>query len=210
MVMGGMLASIGIEKGKPFAPKGKVKKALEQAAEDGYAYLGYMFETPGYSMERYWPDRQWMGILEPSKEGFVFDEGDYLLLDERGSLYHWVTFVPRRLGKASAYLAVLRDADGELLSGKSTYRLRVPAEVPALLLVSYRLQQEDEGIHLQQIWEGRPLILQQVENGIERRRQRRHLLLRDRSERTGGELDSHRRRGFLPPVPVLWSGAGVL
>jgi hypothetical protein len=131
MVMGGMLASIGIEKGKPFAPKGKVKKALERAANDGYAYLEYMFETPGYSMERYWPDRQWMGILEPSKEGFVFDEGDYLLLDKRGSLYHWVTFVPRRLGKASAYVAVLRDADGELLSGRATYRLRVPAEVPA-------------------------------------------------------------------------------
>jgi len=131
MVMGGMLASIGIEKGKPFAPEGKVKKALEQAAEDGYAYLEYMFETPGYSMERYWPDRQWMAILAPSKDGFVFDEGDYLLLDQRGSLYHWATFVPRRLGKASAYLADLRDADGELLSGKATYRLRVPAEVPA-------------------------------------------------------------------------------
>lgn len=131
LLMGGMLASIGIEKGKPFKPQGKVKQALEQAAKDGYGYLEYMFENPGYSMERYWPDRQWMAIREPSKEGFVFDEGDYLLLDERGSLYHWVTFVPRRLGKASAYLTTLRDADGELLSGKSTYRLRVPAKVPA-------------------------------------------------------------------------------
>jgi len=131
MVMGGMLASIGIEKGKPFKPKGKVKKALEQAAKDGYAYLEYMFETPGYSMERYWPDRQWMGILEPSKEGFVFDAGDYLLLDQRGSLFHWATFIPRRLGKASAYLVALRDSNGELLSGKATYRLRVPSKVPA-------------------------------------------------------------------------------
>ena len=130
-VMGGMLASIGIEKGKPFAPKGKVKKALEQAAEDGYAYLEHMFETPGYSMDRYWPDRQWMALREPSEEGFVFDEGDYLLLDERGSLFHWVTFVPRRLGKATAYLTVLRDAGGEMLSGQANYRLRVPAEVPA-------------------------------------------------------------------------------
>ena len=31
-VMGGMLASIGIKKGKPFAPKGKGKQALEKAA----------------------------------------------------------------------------------------------------------------------------------------------------------------------------------
>lgn len=130
-VMGGMLASIGIEKGKPFVPEGTVKEALEQAAKDGYAYLEYMFETPGFSMERYWSDRQWMALREPSDAGFVFDAGDYLLLDQRGSLYHWVTFIPRRLGKASAYLAVLRDNSGELLSGKGSYRLRVPAEVPA-------------------------------------------------------------------------------
>lgn len=130
-VMGGMLASIGIEKGRPFAPTGKVKKALEQAVKDGYAYLEYMFETPGYSMETYWQDRQWMGIRAPSKDGFVFDEGDYLLLDARGSLFHWATFVPRRLGKASAYVAALRDADGRLLSGTANYRLNVPADVPA-------------------------------------------------------------------------------
>ena len=125
-----MLASLGIEKGKPFKPNGKMKKALEQAVKHGFDYLEYMFETPGYSMDAYWPDRQWMGLREPSKEGFVFDEGDYLLLDERGSLYHWVTFVPRRLGKATYYLTLLRDADGNLLSGAASYRFRVPAKVP--------------------------------------------------------------------------------
>jgi hypothetical protein len=130
-VMGGMLASIGIEKGRPFAPRGKTKKALEQAAKDGRAYLEYMFETPGNSMDVYWTDRHWMGIKEPSKDGFVFDEGDYLLLDARGALFHWATFVPRRLGKASAYVVALRDADGALLSGKGTYKLTVPDKVPA-------------------------------------------------------------------------------
>jgi hypothetical protein len=130
-VMGGMLASIDIEKGKPFAPEGKMKQALEKAAKDGFAYLEYVFETPGYSTEIYWPDRQWLGIKQPSKEGFVYDEGEYLLLDERGSLFHWVTFIPRHLGKASAYLLAIRDAEGELLSGKQNYKLNVPANVPA-------------------------------------------------------------------------------
>jgi hypothetical protein len=129
--MGGMLASIGIERGVPFKPEGKIKRALTQAAEDGYGYLEYMFEEPGFSLEKFWPERQWMALREPSQEGFVFDEGDYLLLDERGSLYHWVTFVPRQLGKATAYLAALRDREGELLSGKGNYRLKVPAQVPA-------------------------------------------------------------------------------
>ena len=42
-----------------------------------------------------------------------------------------MTFIPRRLGKASAYLAALRDSGGELLSGQENYRLKVPAKVPA-------------------------------------------------------------------------------
>ena len=130
-VMGGMLASIGIEKGKPFEPKGKVKQALENAAKDGFAYLEYMFETPGYSHEIYWSDRQWLSIKQPSNEGFVYDEGEYLLLDERGSLFHWATFIPRHLGKATAYVLGIRDEEGILLSGKSNYKLNVPAKVPA-------------------------------------------------------------------------------
>ncbi len=129
-VMGGMLASIGIKKGKPFAPEGKMKRTLQQAAKDGYAYLEYEFETPGYSHEVYWPNRQWLGVKQPTKEGFVYDEGDYLLLDQRGSLFHWATFVPRHLGKASAYMLALRDADGQLLDGKHNYKLNVPANVP--------------------------------------------------------------------------------
>ncbi len=130
-VMGGMLASIGIEKGKPFAPQGKVKRALEKAAKDGFDYLEYTFETPGYSHEIYWPNRQWLSIKQPSEEGFVYDEGEFLLLDQRGSLFHWITFIPRHLGKASAYLLGINDANGELLSGKQNYKLNVPDNVPA-------------------------------------------------------------------------------
>jgi len=130
-IMGGMLASIGIEKGRPFDPQGRLREALKKSVRDGYDYLEFMFETPGYSLSTYWPDRQWYGIEPPSEDGFVFDEGDYVLLDQRGSLFHWATFVPRRLGKASAYVMGLRDSDGELLSGRANYRLRVPANVPA-------------------------------------------------------------------------------
>jgi len=69
--------------------------------------------------------------MAPSKEGFVFDEGDCLLLDNRAAIFYWGTFVPRRLGKATAYLLLLRDANGELLSGKGQYKLSVPNDVPA-------------------------------------------------------------------------------
>lgn len=126
-----MLASIGIGKDKPFKPDAATKKALELAVTDGRAYLEYMFETPGYSTEIYWPDTQWLGIKQPSKDGFVYDEGSTLLLDERGAIYYWLTFIPKQLGKATAYVLSIRDAKGELLSGGGIYKLNVPAEVPA-------------------------------------------------------------------------------
>ena len=129
-VMGGMLASIGIEKGKPFQPEGEVRQALELAVQHGKDYFDYMFNTPGYAWDTFWPDRQWMGVKLPSSEGFVFDEGEYLLLDARAALFSFVTFAPRRLGAASAYIVATRDADGAPLSGDTDYKLTVPADVP--------------------------------------------------------------------------------
>jgi len=130
-VMGGMLSSLGIQTGATFKPDPALKEALNEAAKDGYAYLEHMFETPGYSTEVYWPGTQWLAIRQPSEDGFIYDEGDTLLIDERGSLFHWATFIPRQLGKATAYVLSIRDAKGKLLSGKGVYKLRVPAKVPA-------------------------------------------------------------------------------
>ncbi len=129
-VMGGMLASIGIEKGKPFKPEGKVRRALERAAMDGKNYLDFLFTTPGHAWEKFWTDRQWMSVVAPSSEGFVFDEGDKLLLDARGAMFSFVTFAPRQLGKASAYMVATKSADGAPLSGDENYKLTVPTDVP--------------------------------------------------------------------------------
>jgi hypothetical protein len=40
-VMMGMLASLGIEKGKPYNPDAKTKQAMRQAAIDAYFYPGF-------------------------------------------------------------------------------------------------------------------------------------------------------------------------
>ena len=71
-----------------------------------------------------------MSVVVPSSEGFVFDEGDYLLLDARGALFSFVTFAPRQLGKASAYIVATSDADGAPLSKDANYKLKVTADVP--------------------------------------------------------------------------------
>ena len=55
-----------------------------------------------------------------------------LLVDERaGGFGLFATWLPKKLGAASAYPILLRDGAGKLLSGQNTYRLRVPADTPA-------------------------------------------------------------------------------
>jgi hypothetical protein len=55
-----------------------------------------------------------------------------LLVDERaGGFSFWATWLPKKLGSASAYLLGIRDRDGQLLSGQKSYHLHVAADVPA-------------------------------------------------------------------------------
>ncbi len=130
-VMLGMLASIGLRSGELFEPDETLRAALTRAAADGKAYLDHTFVTPGYSFQSYRDGQQWQALRQPSEEGFVFDEGSFLLLDQRASLFHWATYFPRQLGAATAYVAAMRDEDGRLLDGESRYRLTVPYDVPA-------------------------------------------------------------------------------
>jgi hypothetical protein len=125
LAMMGLLWSIGIRKGQPFKPEGDVARALKQAVQ---------IVTPGGALKLYGSGMQWMVINTDRKqaaEGFPFLTPDRLLIDARGTLYFWATFVPKHLGGGTFYLMGLRDKNGDLLDGKSLYRLRVPKDVPA-------------------------------------------------------------------------------
>jgi hypothetical protein len=67
-VMMGMLASIGIEPGKPFNPQGKVKAAMERAAVDAYCYMQER-QAKLASVEAYWPDSHWVNGMQPDAAG---------------------------------------------------------------------------------------------------------------------------------------------
>lgn len=125
------LASIGMEKGKPFNPTGDTAKAFDQAAKDAYAKMQTYLLTSGKGYALIWPDRQW-GIPQlTEKQDFTFVVDGKLLVDERANAFFWGTWLPKKLGAATAYLVGFRDGAGQLLSGQKTYRLRVPADVPA-------------------------------------------------------------------------------
>jgi hypothetical protein len=134
-VMMGMLTSVGIERGKPFHTDAKTQKALEAAVVDGRRIMQHYFETPGRSMSPWWPGSQWGALSSATMRvanSFTFETDDALWIDQRaGGVFYWATFLPKKLGGGTFYLTNLSDAAGQLLNGQATYRLRVPAVVPA-------------------------------------------------------------------------------
>jgi hypothetical protein len=128
----GLLASIGIQKGKKFDPSSQALRVFEQAIHEAFYHMQDYFSTAGKGYALRWPDRQWGETNLTQKQGFDFVQDGRLLIDERaGCFSFWATWLPKKLGSASAYLLGVRDRDGQLLSGHKSYRLRVPAVVPA-------------------------------------------------------------------------------
>ena len=60
-----------------------------------------------------------------------FDFSDLFAIIAQLELILIANNVPVKLGAASAYPTALRDSTGQLFSGQQSYRLRVPADVPA-------------------------------------------------------------------------------
>jgi hypothetical protein len=129
-----LLASIGIEKGKPFAPDAETSKALEEGVRRACDWMQYYFTTPGKACVPMWEGSRWQVwnlSREQAKLGFPFVTEDRLLIDERAGYYFFATALPRNLGGDTFYLTGLRDNRGNLFNGGSTYRLRVPKDTPA-------------------------------------------------------------------------------
>ncbi len=128
----GMLGTIGIRKGAPFLPEGRLVRALEQAVKDARRQMEHYFETPGLGVAPYRPDGHWVTGNRTPHEGATFLVDGRLLIDERAGGYsYWTRFAPKRPRPGVYCLRALRDRSGNLLKGRSLYRLRVPRDVPA-------------------------------------------------------------------------------
>ncbi|NDR58741.1 DUF1254 domain-containing protein [Aliiruegeria sabulilitoris] len=129
----GRLASLGIEKGKPFAPDARMMAIFDQGAKQGTAMSRAIVYASREPDIRYWPDRQWEKMFVRNTE-FTRDSGANDI-DAR-TLWHYQAIVvsPNLLsttpGVGTAYLTAFRDANGGFLDGRKPYRLRVPANAP--------------------------------------------------------------------------------
>lgn len=130
----GMLASIGIEKGKPFEPDERMKNILSEAAAVGGAASRVMLYRSRDDAARVYPDSGWEHPWIGGSS--TFDHDGVRLLDARTRFHYYATgitpaMVNPGVGKGSQYIAGLRDKDGNPFAGSKTYRLHLPPDVPA-------------------------------------------------------------------------------
>jgi hypothetical protein len=157
----GMLASIGIAKGKPFEPDAKTRAILDHAAKTAYKMsrvIGFEDVVAGRSL-RIYPDRRWinpMADATPENLGGPFDlgwrrvAGGYLDLDARIWFFtNYYSVSPGMLsqtpGRGAKYMIAFVDGSGANLSGGSSYRLRLPADIPAANFWSVTLYEAENG-----------------------------------------------------------------
>ena len=129
-----LLASIGMEFGKPFRPDPKMKTLLEKSAVVGAALLrANMWNYTG-DQKYIYKDRKWWNPFVGGK--YTFDPNGYLDYDAQAFFATYATGVTpamatKTVGVGSQYLCTHTDATGTPLDGAKTYRLRVPPKVPA-------------------------------------------------------------------------------
>jgi hypothetical protein len=132
-VMMGMLTSLGIEKGKPFAPDETAKRAIRQAAIDAWFYLQSWWDHLPAS-DFYWPDRHYVSQLLPDANNrFTFIYDDRIDLIRRAAMYTEATFVPvpaENNKTVNAYLGAVADKNGRPLEAGKLYKVNVPPDMP--------------------------------------------------------------------------------
>jgi hypothetical protein len=132
-VMMGMLATIGIEPGKPFSPPEKYKTAMEKGIVDAYYYMQGL-TTKLFASNLYWPDRHWSFVMVPdAQRGFDFVNDNAVEIDKRAAAWFFFTFYPKVLTDraGTVYLAPIAESNGRPLDAGKTYKLRVPKDMPA-------------------------------------------------------------------------------
>lgn len=128
-----MLKPLGIEKGKEFNPTERQKKILIDAALVGEAMAKANSFNKRFEGAHYWEKGSWKELMmvHPTQRTEFYDQ-----LDERAAYTYEASttsmaMISKTPGLGQAYLGAYQDEEGNGLDGSKTYKLTVPAEVPA-------------------------------------------------------------------------------
>lgn len=129
----GLLAAIGIEKGKPFAPDARMQGILAEAAAVGNATARALAFSPRDPNATIYPHSAWQ---VPFIGSYTFSPGGVLNPDAR-TLFFYIglgitpAMAVKMVGLGSQYAYAVRDAAGQYLDGAKAYRLHLPPNIPA-------------------------------------------------------------------------------
>jgi hypothetical protein len=133
----GLAASIGIRKDHPFAPDERMAGILADAAAVANATArAIVFDTRDEAAFIY-PDSAWKTAFIGGDYRWLIDGGrNGRNLDARSLFFYLATvntpaMAWKLVGLGSQYAYAERDREGQYLDGSSTYRLTLPAGVPA-------------------------------------------------------------------------------
>lgn len=132
--LAGLLAAVGIKKGKPFAPDARMKAILTDAVAIANAAARAIVFAPRDERVKFYPDRQWQTFFVGGNYQFL-NNGERML-DARALFHYYATGVTPAManpkpGSGSVYAYTARDSAGRYLDGGKTYKVTLPAPIPA-------------------------------------------------------------------------------
>ena len=139
----GLLASIGIEKGKEFKPDARMKKILEEAADVAAVTVRTLASQPREDAFYYYPgERAWNNPFIGGDHEFA--PNGARLIDSRSYMFFYATGITpamtvKMVGAGSQYAVAYMDSEGNPLDGSKTYKVNLPAPIPAKDFWSFTL-----------------------------------------------------------------------
>ena len=132
----GLLASFGIEKGKPFRPDPRTGRILDRAARDAQRYCIDRLISMKSVMSadsRFWVNRHWVipGINGEAVDGTAqWSFADGLDYATRAAVHYSCIGVQKRVGTQAISLLATVDSNGNPLDGSKHYKILLPGKVP--------------------------------------------------------------------------------
>ena len=125
-----LLKTIGIEKGKRFAPDAKTRTILDSAIREAHAWMDGKYDEffPPFAEGARWAMPASPEVVEGMSTAFA--DPDSYPIDGRGRAYSYAYFSPKHLGAGQYYLMAIKDNAGRSLDGAKQYRLTIPANAP--------------------------------------------------------------------------------
>ncbi len=131
----GLLADLGIRKDRPFEPDEQMTAILTEAAAKANEQLVVTAFANDAPERLVWADRRWEWVVYSEGDNGYY-ERDFLHLSVRERWFYQATLETSKMfmhkpGAGSIYWLANVDGNGHPLDGAQSYRLTVPAPVPA-------------------------------------------------------------------------------